>query len=468
MKTLITPLWFIFVLAVMVSCSSPKQAPLAGGSDPQKAVTEVTQIKQQALTDQLDVLADEPFKDGSDYLGQAQTALVEDGEGARALEKAGIAKAFFNDAQNLADMRRDYVRQLLDVRAQALAAGARQSEALREELNDVDDDLKDDSKQFSRTLSPEEHAHLEKRYLDLEIHAVQYRQLHDARQAIDTAKDQNAEGLAPQSLALAEKDYLTAGEMIALHPRDPAAYKPAVDAELSSASLLVDVMKLIKKNSGTPEPIAIQIVKQQRKLGTLSTTLQTTQQTLQEKEQTLQNTQKTLQEKESSLQSTQQTLQQKEGRLKEQEQQLARASTAVRFQQAMEEARQMIPEKDALAYQQGNKLVFRLKRMNFRSGTAVIPSFSKLLLDKVDAIIKKLDAEKVVVQGHTDSVGTEAVNKKLSQERALAVANYLYRLKGGYRIQYSGFGESQPIASNETEAGRAMNRRVDLVVSVKE
>jgi len=112
--------------------------------------------------------------------------------------------------------------------------------------------------------------------------------------------------------------------------------------------------------------------------------------------------------------------------------------------------------------------VFRLKRVNFKSGTAIIPESSKPVIEKVDSIIRKLNAEKVVVQGHTDSVGSAEVNKKLSTERATAVANYLYSLGGGYKLMYVGYGESSPIASNETAEGRATNRRVDLVVSVKQ
>jgi len=93
--------------------------------------------------------------------------------------------------------------------------------------------------------------------------------------------------------------------------------------------------------------------------------------------------------------------------------------------------------------------------------------FSKQLISKVDSIIKMLDTEKVIVQGHTDSVGSTNINKKLSKNRASEVVKYLVSLAGGYKITYIGFGESHPIASNETAQGRATNRRVDLVVSVK-
>jgi len=139
----------------------------------------------------------------------------------------------------------------------------------------------------------------------------------------------------------------------------------------------------------------------------------------------------------------------------------------VRFQQAMDEARQILSPEDALVYQQGNQLVFRLKRINFPTGAAAVPDPSKQLIAKVEEIIKKLDAEKVVVQGHTDSVGPSEVNKRLSTERATAVAKFLAAQKGGYKITYYGFGESQPISSNKTKDGRATNRRVDLVVTVK-
>jgi len=82
------------------------------------------------------------------------------------------------------------------------------------------------------------------------------------------------------------------------------------------------------------------------------------------------------------------------------------------------------------------------------------PLIAKKLISKVDSIIKKLDAEKVTVQGHTDSVGSTDINKKLSKNRASAVAKYLLSLAGGYKITYVGYGESHPIASNETAQGR--------------
>jgi OOP family OmpA-OmpF porin len=67
------------------------------------------------------------------------------------------------------------------------------------------------------------------------------------------------------------------------------------------------------------------------------------------------------------------------------------------------------------------------------------------------------------VGGHTDSVGTDAYNQGLSERRAMAVKDYLVG-KGvdGSRLSSMGYGESSPVASNDTADGRALNRRVEL------
>ena len=433
MKERIHPLGFIMMVVLLVGCSSLRQAELASGNDPEKAIAEVTQIMQGAQQDQVDLLAHEQYSKGTVYLNDAKRGLKQGASPEKVLENAAIAKAFFEDARATARTRQPSASRILTARASALSAGVRKSDVLVERLLEIDDDLRGKTKQFSRSLSPEDFSEFQKKYLALEVSAVQFRELNGAKQAIAQAKEQNAKKLAPQTLQSASLDYETAMNIIAQTPRSSASYKKNVDAAVASATLLTDVMNVITEAKGTPEHIALQIVEQKRALG-----------------------------------AAQQTLQEKESALKTQEAQLARASTQVRFQQAMDEAREQISPDDALVYQQGNQLVFRLKRMNFPSGTAVIPETSKLLLIKVATIIKNLDAETVTVQGHTDSVGSDALNQKLSTERAKAVATYLQSFGGGYKIQYIGYGESQPIASNTTEAGRAVNRRVDIVVSVKQ
>ena len=85
-------------------------------------------------------------------------------------------------------------------------------------------------------------------------------------------------------------------------------------------------------------------------------------------------------------------------------------------------------------------------------------------LDEIAVLIKKDPKMRVEVQGYTDSVGTEKYNMGLSLRRANAVRTYFIKKCGisAHRLTAVGFGESKPVATNETAEGRAQNRRVEL------
>ena len=120
----------------------------------------------------------------------------------------------------------------------------------------------------------------------------------------------------------------------------------------------------------------------------------------------------------------------------------------------------------------GNKIEDNLEKtgraviygINFDFNSDVIKTESKATLDQIAAIMQENKDWKMTVEGHTDNIGGDAINKTLSEKRAAAVKAYLVG-KGidTGRLNSSGMGMSKPVASNETEAGRAQNRRVELV-----
>ena len=104
-----------------------------------------------------------------------------------------------------------------------------------------------------------------------------------------------------------------------------------------------------------------------------------------------------------------------------------------------------------------------LDRVYFETNSAKLKPESSETLDKVAASIKEFPDVKILVAGHTDSVGSDAYNLKLSAARANSVLEYLVS-KGVPRTQLAagGFGEKEPIADNATAEGRSKNRRVGL------
>ncbi len=96
------------------------------------------------------------------------------------------------------------------------------------------------------------------------------------------------------------------------------------------------------------------------------------------------------------------------------------------------------------------------------NSAALRPGF-RATLDQVAQTLTSYPSTYVDVGGHTDSIGSDAINQRLSEDRAFTVATYLeQRGVARARIQPRGFGKTMPIASNETDEGRAQNRRVEI------
>lgn len=104
----------------------------------------------------------------------------------------------------------------------------------------------------------------------------------------------------------------------------------------------------------------------------------------------------------------------------------------------------------------------------FAVDSAALTSSSQATLDEAGGVFLEYPKTAIVVQGHTDSTGSETHNQALSERRAQAVESYLIgRGIDTARITAVGFGEGQPVASNDSDDGRRRNRRVDLLLKAK-
>jgi len=120
-------------------------------------------------------------------------------------------------------------------------------------------------------------------------------------------------------------------------------------------------------------------------------------------------------------------------------------------------------------YKDARGTILAMSDILFDFGKATLTQELQLNLAEVAAILKSLLTEStVIIEGHTDNVGSAQRNKVLSEERATAVLNYLVeRGVDKKRLKAVGYGLTKPIADNNTEEGRAKNRRVELVIKDK-
>lgn len=113
---------------------------------------------------------------------------------------------------------------------------------------------------------------------------------------------------------------------------------------------------------------------------------------------------------------------------------------------------------------QGDELVLRMPEgITFAYNQADVQPQFRATLDAVASTLQEYRSTAIDIYGHTDSTGSDSYNQGLSERRAQSVANYLTtRGIDRVRIATRGYGETQPIADNGTEAGRAANRRVEI------
>ena len=106
-----------------------------------------------------------------------------------------------------------------------------------------------------------------------------------------------------------------------------------------------------------------------------------------------------------------------------------------------------------------------LNNIFFETGKATLTSQSRLELEKAIELLRVNPSMVIEIGGHTDNVGDDAYNMKLSHDRAKSVREYL--MNGGInsdRVQAKGYGELNPVATNDTEDGRKANRRTEFVI----
>ena len=103
-----------------------------------------------------------------------------------------------------------------------------------------------------------------------------------------------------------------------------------------------------------------------------------------------------------------------------------------------------------------------LKNIFFEFNSASLNEKSEVELEQLVDFLKKNQKVKVEISGHTDNVGSSEYNQKLSEQRAKAISVYLEKYIEKGRINYVGYGDRKPVASNDTEAGRSKNRRSEL------
>lgn len=132
-----------------------------------------------------------------------------------------------------------------------------------------------------------------------------------------------------------------------------------------------------------------------------------------------------------------------------------------------EELRQSMEGTGIGVERQGNDIILNMpSSVTFGFDSSDLTMQARNALNDVSSVLTQYPETRVNIAGHTDSTGDAGYNQQLSERRAQAVGNYLSQSGvASNRLYMNGYGENQPVASNETEAGRAQNRRVEITLT---
>jgi len=442
----------VFLIGVL-GCSTPiKKVEIGEDKSPEEIMVSLENQKQKALVNQSDLLSRKNFKKAVKWSSKTEKQISKktiDME--KILNAAGYSQAYFDIMFRESEKRKNRYLALLRSRRMALTAGVRNHPTLADQLKDVDKKVRRESNSFEKDFNAERFAELQKEYLKLEVAGVQKSELARANSLIEKARKNEADSKAPHTYNYAKKEISIAENAIFATPRSPELFAGHVLNARSAALKLDDVMAVIETNGGDlDERVAVQLVNTNRKIGAQDARIS--------------KLYGSIENKENQLSKVQTELFIKDTELSKADRKLARVSKNVKYQKVMDQFKEELSPEDGEIFQKGDSLVIRLKKINFLPGKKDLPESSRPLIAKVSSIVDSLDPSLLSVNGHTDSTGSEVLNKSLSIGRAEVVAKYLKSKKLAQNINVDGLGSSEPLASNKTAAGRAQNRRVDIII----
>lgn len=439
---------------------------------------EADQTLQKAKEVQAELLSPKNFDKAMEYYNEAERDLKEGKNLENIRKKLRAAESYFQKAIQATELADVTFQNLMKVRSDALKADApgyagetwqeaetKFTEAAKElENGDVNDAKKKGGE--AETL-----------YRKAELEAIKANYLNETWQLLGQAEKMDVKDRAPKTLQRAKELATQAEKELNENRYDtdyPRSLAKQAKYEAKHAIYLSKTIKELKDSDHTFEDVFLTA---EEPLHQVAATLDMKAefdegfakpagqivQSIQVYQDSLAKLSRVVAEQEQTIAQYEQEL----GGLAEEKTELKKSLEAQeKIREQFSVIEKIFTREQAQVLRDGNDVIIRLFGLSFDVGKSVIKPEHFGLLTKVQNAIKTFPECNISVEGHTDSHGSDAMNLSLSQERADAVKAYLLANMSidPPRIEAVGYGESKPIANNETAEGRAKNRRIDIII----
>ena len=312
----------------------------------------------------------------------------------------------------------------------------------------------------------------------VEIMAIKNNALGNVRYLMAAADKAKIRKIAPTAYSAAEQALNEADAYIGKNPYAAET----ISQKASHAEFMAGRMMAISESSKkfqqmTPEASALYVESLLARLGKAINTGDLRDKGVEAQLSTLTGAVVTMERENQSLEKDNQDYQARIANLEQQfvglqgysrEQEAAKRKLAAEraFNERFNKVQRYFRSDEAEVYKQGSQLVIRMRGIQFPVGQATLTPKNYTLLSKVQKAIQSFGQPTVTIEGHTDSTGSARMNQDLSQKRAEAVKTYLVanNTLPSNRIRAVGYGPNRPLAPETTPEGRAINRRIDVLI----
>jgi OmpA-OmpF porin, OOP family len=461
-------------ILVLLACAGQQLEvkPISKSENPQELINQLDNDIALAYKNQLHVLAPTWFGRANSSLNAAKKGLEEGDELSQILDDIATGRAQLVRAEEIAKVSVTTLPNAIKARDLARDAGAT---ALGKEYSNAEERFLNLTKAIednNLNYAQRSQARVAERFRELELRAIKVRTIGEVRRLIKDAENKDMQKIAPQSFSTAEKKLAEADAFITQNPyQKEKMHQLAAEALFMARRLHVVAGQSEKFKAMGPEQITLWAEGFHYQA---SEALRASDMRNQPFDKQRENILATISAQRDDLdfmienaKKQQQRIADLEGKTLEEHQEKERLLAAKRFNEKLSSIQHYFKPHEAEVYKKQNQVIIRLKTMRFPVGQSVIMPASYGLLSKVQRAIRTFGEPDVIIGGHTDSTGSEEINEHLSQQRADAVRQYFVANETlpYEKIIAVGYGSMRPIASNATESGRAMNRRIDVIIT---
>jgi len=466
-------IFFIMVMTVLISfiaaCAGSKLdlKPIAKSENPTDHINRLDNDLANARKNQLNVLSPTWFAEAASSLDTAKIELDQGKELSEILNNIALGRAQLQKAEETARISRTTLPDAIKGRDLARAAGAVK---LGKDYTEAEEEFLELIRAIEKNDLKYAQKHKEKVaevFGQLEMRAIKIETIGEVRRLMKAAKDQGIEKIAPESYAIAQKKLSEADAFITANPYQKEMMRQKAAESLFMARRLFQIAAQSEKfKAMEPEQITLWV---EQLLHQITDKLYATDMRDQPYEIQVENIlgsvlalQDDRQFMFDEVKALQSEIEAKNTQIADKEHLVAEK----RFNQLFIKVQNIFNPDEAEVYKKGNLLIIRLRGIQFPVGQSVIMPDNYPLLTKIQQAIRTFGEPDVIIEGHSDSTGSDEINEHLSQQRSESVRQYLVANKTlTYdRIVAVGYGSSKPLASNKTKEGRAINRRIDVII----